>query len=199
MQRAIPLALALTLFVLTKVAYAQVTNTTDSKGLAKQLQMLQEELLRLKAVVSEQQEQINELKQLPKAPQSSANVASDNTVATKVEPTSTGGKGGFPAIPEIGVVGDIVGTKSDTLSDDEGNNRISVRELELVLGSDIDPYSRFDSTITFSDFEDPDVEEAYVSYWGLPGEVKGRIGRMHQLIGKASATHRDALETVDEP
>lgn len=101
--------------------------------------------------------------------------------------------------PEIGVVADIVGQVSDSGEDSEGNDKISVRELHLVLGHDIDPYSRFDSTITFSDFHDPEIEEAYISHWGLPGDTKARLGRMRQRIGRASAGHRDELDTVDMP
>ena len=97
------------------------------------------------------------------------------------------------------MVGDIVGTLSDTLPDDEGNDRFSVRELELVFGHDVDPYTRFDATLAFSDTGHTHVEEAFASYWNLPFAAKGRIGRMHQYIGKASVMHRDSLDTVDEP
>lgn len=101
--------------------------------------------------------------------------------------------------PEIGVVADMVGQLSQSSQDGEGNDKISVREIELIFGSAIDPYSRFDSTITFSDFENPDIEEAYITHWGLPGEIKARLGRMRPKIGKASAVHSDVLDTVDEP
>ncbi|MBI2495760.1 MAG: hypothetical protein HYW10_04255 [Candidatus Omnitrophica bacterium] len=101
--------------------------------------------------------------------------------------------------PEIGMLADVLGQLSESSADTEGNDKLSVRELELVLGHPIDPYSRLDTTITFSDFEEPVVEEAYITHWGLPGEIKARLGRMRPKIGKASAIHRDSLETVDEP
>lgn len=101
--------------------------------------------------------------------------------------------------PEIGVLADIVAQSSESSADGEGNDKLSVRELELVFGHPIDPYSRFDSTITFSDFEEPVVEEAYITHWGLPAELKARLGRLRPKIGKATAIHRDQLETVDEP
>lgn len=103
------------------------------------------------------------------------------------------------ATPEIGVVADMLGNLSESSADGEGNDKLSVREIELVFGSAIDPYSRFDSTITFSDIENPDIEEAYITHWGLPGEVKTRIGRMRPKVGKASSVHGDVLDTVDEP
>jgi hypothetical protein len=74
-----------------------------------------------------------------------------------------------------------------------------VRELEFVIGSDIDPYSRFDATITVSDFEEVGVEEAYITHWGLPWDIKGRFGRIRPRVGIAAAQHRDRLDTVDQP
>lgn len=114
-------------------------------------------------------------------------------------PVDVASKAPVPFIPDIGVVADVTGSLSESKEDEEGNDRFSVREVELVLGHDIDPYSRLDATITFSDFEDPDIEEAYISYWDLPGDLKGKIGRFRPKIGKASAQHRDALDTADEP
>ena len=102
-------------------------------------------------------------------------------------------------LPEIGVVGEIVATASENKSDTEGNNRISAREIELVLGNYVDPYSRYDATISFSDFEEAGVEEAYLTRWGLPWDMKARLGRFFPRIGKAAAMHRDSLDSVDEP
>ena len=105
--------------------------------------------------------------------------------------------------PDIGVVFDTVGTLTeqdpDDFEEDEGFDRFSVREIELNIGHDIDPYTRFDSTITFSDFEDVDIEEAYVSYSRLPLETAGRVGRFRLPIGLANPYHRDQLFSVDEP
>ncbi len=102
-------------------------------------------------------------------------------------------------VPDIGVVADMTAALTQSHEDSEGNDKLSVREIELVIGHDIDPYSRFDSTITVSDFEDVGIEEAYVSLWDLPGGLTSRLGRMRQKIGRASAVHRDQLPSVDEP
>ncbi len=101
-------------------------------------------------------------------------------------------------IPEIGVVADVVGKLDSPKEDEEGADRISVRELELVLGSAIDPYSRLDATIAFSDFEDPSLEEAYMTHFGIK-DTKLRLGKFKPFVGKAIPVHRDSLETVDEP
>jgi hypothetical protein len=101
--------------------------------------------------------------------------------------------------PEIGVLTDVVGQLSESSADGEGNDKLSAREVELVFGHPIDPYSRLDVTATFSDFEAASLEEAYLTHWGLPGELKARAGRLRPKVGKASPLHRDSLDTVDEP
>jgi len=120
-------------------------------------------------------------------------------------PAPSAGKGlGLPgqigsALPEIGLVGDIVATSSEDSGDADGNDRISAREIELVVGGYVDPYSRFDATFAFSDFEAADVEEAYLTRWGLPWDLTARFGRFFPKVGKQAAIHRDQLSTVDEP
>ncbi len=101
--------------------------------------------------------------------------------------------------PEIGVVGDVVFRLDSAKTDEEGADRVSLRELELILGSAVDPYSRFDATIAFSDSETPSLEEAYLTHFGLPLQITGRLGKFKPKIGKALSVHRDSLETVDEP
>lgn len=101
--------------------------------------------------------------------------------------------------PSIGAVADIVFKSDSAKEDEEGADRISVRELELVLGSEIDPFSRLDATIAFSDFEDASLEEAYMTRFGLPFDTTARFGKFKPKVGKAISVHRDSLETVDEP
>jgi hypothetical protein len=74
-----------------------------------------------------------------------------------------------------------------------------VRELELIFGSPVDPYSRLDVTLAISDFEDMALEEAYYTHFDLPFGSTGRVGRFKPVVGKAIPVHRDSLDTVDEP
>lgn len=101
--------------------------------------------------------------------------------------------------PNIGAVADVVFKLDSAKTDTEGSDRVSVRELELILGSDIDPYSRLDATIAFSDFEAASLEEAYMTRFGLPFDTTARFGKFKPKVGKAIPRHRDSLETVDEP
>ncbi len=101
--------------------------------------------------------------------------------------------------PDIGVVADTVLKLDSPRADAEGADRISVREVELVFGSAVDPYSRLDATVSFSDFEEAGLEEAYYSHYGLPWGITARLGRFKPNIGKVLPVHRDSLDTVDEP
>ncbi|NDC38151.1 MAG: hypothetical protein EBZ48_08875, partial [Proteobacteria bacterium] len=174
--------------IYTAPAGAQ-SDTTNFAKIKIQIEAMQQQLTELQGIVTEQQRTIatlaSENKQLKAGGQPAATPAPTTAISQ--------------FNPDIGMVADIVGTSSQSSSDLEGNDRLSVREIELTIGHDIDPYARFDSVITFSDFESPDIEEAFVSYWGLPSDTKGRIGRFRPKIGIQSAIHRDRLETVDEP
>ena len=101
--------------------------------------------------------------------------------------------------PEIGVVADTVLKLDSSKADVNGNNRLSLRELELVFGSNVDPFSRLDATISFSDSDTPDLEEAYLTRFGLPFDTTARFGEFKPKVGKVLGTHRDSLDTVDEP
>lgn len=175
----------------------------EESNLSAKLDQVLGKLERLTQVVEEQQERIEKLEVENLQLRSRNDKSSNETPETSTMPTDTppaAASTGLTSLnPEIGVVADLTGILTESDEDSEGNDKLSVRELEVVFGHDIDPFSRFDSTITFSDFEDPAVEEAYITHWGLPLEMRGRLGRMRPKIGKASATHRDQLETVDEP
>ena len=101
--------------------------------------------------------------------------------------------------PDIGIVADIVAKLDSPKADSEGSDRLSAREVELIFGSSVDPYSRFDATISFSDFEEAGLEEATLTRFELPLDMKARVGRFKPVFGKALPVHRDSLETVDEP
>ncbi len=194
-------------FLVAAPAWADPT-VDQLAGVQQQLQQLTATVQQLTATVQAQQQRLAVLEQTNLQLQQRAN-ATPSTAAVAQLPSPNEGVlkslgTGLSRVaqsinPEIGVVADVVGQLSESSLDAGGNDKLSVREVELVFGSAIDPYSRFDSTITFSDVENPDIEEAYITHWGLPGEIKAKLGRMRPRIGKASAVHGDQLDTVDEP
>jgi hypothetical protein len=106
--------------------------------------------------------------------------------------------------PEIGVVADVVGRLSeeepeDPLAEDEGIDRFSFREAEIVFGAFVDPFTRGDFAFVFSDSEDPEIEEAFISFLGIPGRIRARVGKFRSKIGKMNLKDLNALPTVTEP
>lgn len=183
----------------------QICPALAEEDLAGEVRELRRAVQDLTELVQRQQAEIEALKQVnqnlkthAQQPPPALPTAPEQPVQP---PTATyGQKAGLQAFnPEIGMLADVVAKITQAQEDAEGNDKFSVRELELIIGHEVDPYSRFDSTITLSDFEDVTVEEAYISHWGLPWGLKGKLGRMRPKIGKATAVHRDQLDTVDEP
>lgn len=104
--------------------------------------------------------------------------------------------------PDIGVVGTVQTKFTENKEDAEGNNTIALKELEVNFQGAVDPYSRYDATLTFNDaLEDQnvEVEEAYYTRWGLPLGFTGQIGKFRADIGKANLMHAHALPTADYP
>ena len=193
-------SLLLGLLLVATPAWAQASDE-DVSALQQQMQQLTQLVEQLKGTVQAQQQRIAELERsatsrpTAQSPSFQASASPARTAAL-----ATQAQGSLSAFnPEIGMLADVTGQLSENGADAEGNDKLSVREVELIVGHPIDPYSRLDTTITFSDFESPTVEEAYITHWGLSGELKAKVGRMRPKIGKASAVHRDQLETVDEP
>lgn len=174
----------------------RVASAQSPQELADQLKALQDAVAGLQQTVATQQQQIDTLTQqndqlktqvetTPPAPASP-----ELPAAPKATQSST---------PEIGAVVDVVARLSQSKEDEDGNDRLAVRELELTLGHDVDPFTRLDATLSFSDFEEASLEEAYLTYMGLPYELVLRAGRYKPKVGKAAAIHPDQLDTVDEP
>lgn len=118
---------------------------------------------------------------------------------------SSAGKRGLSSFnPEIGIVADIVGRASeeepaDPFGEDEGIDRFSFREAQLVFGAFVDPFMRADFAFVFSDRGDPEIEEAYLSFLALPGRIRSRVGKFRSKIGKVNLKDLNALQFVNEP
>jgi len=188
---------SLIIFIIACIGFAQAgwAEVSDQQvaQLNQSVQRLSQLVEELQGTVQAQQQRLAELetaKWQPAAPVPTAGQAG-------LSQQAAGSLSAFN--PEIGVLADIVGQVSESSADGEGNDKISAREMELVFGHPIDPYSRLDVTASFSDFEAANLEEAYVTHWGLPEPLRARIGRFKPKVGKAVAIHRDSLDTVDEP
>ncbi len=161
------------------LSWADASVQEDLKTMKEQMVAMQAKIASLEAKVAQQQVQL----------------ASQPTPVAATPNRLIPGKW----TPEIGVVADVVTKLNSSKEDADGNNRLSLREFELVLGSNVDPFSRLDATISFSDTDTPSLEEAYLTRFGLPLDTTARVGKFKPKIGKVLGAHRDSLDTVDEP
>lgn len=100
-------------------------------------------------------------------------------------------------LPDISVVGDLVGDLSNDGSTQEGGERLGVREIEVALQAAVDPYFRGDVFFGFSDLEGVHIEQAYITAASLPWGLEVRLGRFLMPVGKQNTTHRHDLHTVE--
>ena len=157
-----------------------------------QVQELKQMVQELRQTVNRQQDEIDTLKSASTA----AMPPEAAPPSTQPQPISaSSGKWN----PDIGVIADTLFKLDSPKDDTSGADRLSVRELELVIGSYVDPFSRMDVNIAFSDLDEAELSEAYLTRFGLPWETTARVGRFKPKFGKAPMYHRDILDTVDEP
>jgi hypothetical protein len=74
----------------------------------------------------------------------------------------------------------------------------NLQQLELSVGSAVDPYFRFDANLVFSLFG-VELEEAYATTLSLPERLQLRAGQFLTRFGRINATHPHAWDFVDQP
>jgi hypothetical protein len=102
-------------------------------------------------------------------------------------------------LPDISIVGDLLGDLSRRGSTLEGGQRFAVREVELALQAAVDPYFRGEVFLGFNDEEGVGVEQAFVAATALPWALEARLGRFLMPVGKQNTTHRHDLHTIEYP
>jgi hypothetical protein len=102
-------------------------------------------------------------------------------------------------IPNISAIADVVADLSADGSTLESGRRFDIREVELALGANVDPFFRGDFILGLSDEEGIAIEEAYVTTTALPWQLQVKGGRFHLPFGKQNTTHRAELHTIEYP
>lgn len=179
---------------------------------------LREELDRLRR-------RVDEIEQKRAAPAATTSTADDEELRALREDaakqaaggapsTSTSGGGGIQQRlnqfnPRITAFGDFVGrlqTEEHPFESGgrEIDNHFSLREVELDLRADIDPYAKAVLILSVSkehpaDSYGIDVEEGYATLETLPWNFRAKIGRWRQEFGTANNTHRHDLPWFDYP
>ncbi|HRI44056.1 MAG TPA: hypothetical protein PLL78_03945 [Fimbriimonadaceae bacterium] len=102
--------------------------------------------------------------------------------------------------PEISLVTDFRWNAID--SDRAGRKRVFLREAELGLAADVDPFLRAEATIAFADEDGEthaEVEEAFGRYNNLGRGLSARFGKFAAAIGRVQRNHADQLNWLDYP
>lgn len=77
-------------------------------------------------------------------------------------------------------------------------NGFNLQQLELSVGSAVDPYLRLDGNIVFGQFG-VEIEEIYATTLGLPGRTQLRAGQFLTRFGRLNSTHPHSWDFVDQP
>lgn len=80
---------------------------------------------------------------------------------------------------------------------DPNRNGFNFQQLELSLGSIVDPYSRLDGNLVFTPFG-VEIEEIYATSLGLPANLQVRGGQFLTRFGRINATHPHSWDFVDQ-
>jgi hypothetical protein len=114
-------------------------------------------------------------------------------------PAQGGAQGGNPRmLPDISALGDLVGDLSPDGSTLEEGQRFGVREIELAVQANVDPYFRADFIIGVHP-DAVEIEEAYATTTSLPWGLQLRLGRVHLPFGKQNVIHRPELHSIEYP
>lgn len=80
---------------------------------------------------------------------------------------------------------------------DPNRNGFNLQQLELAVGSAVDPYFRFDANLVFSQ-QGVEIEEVYATTLGLPAGLQVRVGQFLTRFGRHNQTHLHAWSFVDQ-
>jgi len=100
--------------------------------------------------------------------------------------------------PNVSVIGWFQGQAGDA-NDAPDSRAFDLREAELGLQANVDPYSRADFFISFNPEEGVDLEEGYLSLLTLPAGLSAKLGKFRNNFGKFNRTHPPETPFADRP
>jgi hypothetical protein len=98
--------------------------------------------------------------------------------------------------PQIAVIGNFLGIAGHNPVDNQPS--LQLRESELSLQAIVDPYARADFFLSFNN-SGVDVEEGFVTFLKLPGDLQVKLGKFKAQFGKVNTQHLHVLPWADEP
>jgi hypothetical protein len=112
-------------------------------------------------------------------------------------------KGTTPAFtnPELSVIGDFQGVYK---SIGKRKTDAFIKEVEISLGSAVDPYVRADFFLSFHREEETGefnmaMEEGFLTTLSLPAQLQLKIGKFRSNFGKLNLVHPHANNFIDIP
>lgn len=98
--------------------------------------------------------------------------------------------------PAVSMIGNFLGgVGSNAVA---AGPSLEMTESELGLSAAVDPYARADFFLSFGQ-EGVDLEEGYITFPSVPGELLVRAGKQRALFGKVNSLHRHVIPWVDRP
>lgn len=102
--------------------------------------------------------------------------------------------------PQISLVTDSRWNAID--NDSSSNKRVFVKEAEVGLAADVDPYLRAEAYISFADVDgstEVDAEEVFARYNNLGRGLSLKFGKIAAALGRVQRNHADQLNWMDYP
>ena len=75
---------------------------------------------------------------------------------------------------------------------------LEMQESEVSLQAIVDPYARADFFLSFGQ-QGVDLEEGYLTFSALPGELQLKTGKMRAAFGKVNTLHLHNVPWIDRP
>ncbi len=103
--------------------------------------------------------------------------------------------------PDIGMIGNFVGAGGQSRGGSDTLAPIpfaTLQESEASFQAIVDPYARADFFLAIGE-EGIEVEEGYLSFTSLPGQLLLKAGKMRANFGRLNAFHNHTLPWIDRP
>jgi hypothetical protein len=180
-------------FLWATVSLAAQTSQAAVEELNQALQELQDQLAQLK---SDHARRLAELEQRILQLSAATPQLTSEAAAPAQDVSSTGGQRTLQALnPEISVTGDVTARFSDN-GQNPDFNRTNFDGFEIAFQHPLDPFSLAKFFVAFEDGEF-DLEEGYLTWESLPGNLGLKVGRFHANFGKLNRSHKHALPWAD--
>lgn len=118
--------------------------------------------------------------------------------ATQNSPKAQSGLGSFA--PEISLITDFRAVLGGNVPEDE--KTADLKEAELGIAADVDPYLRAEAYIAFAKEDGEsvvEIEEAFGRYSNLGRGVSAKFGKIAAAIGRVQRNHADQQSWLDYP